>query len=106
MIKKLIFLSFLFLAGCHSESFYKAGDGVLLSAGLSLPSEETVQIEALNYTSGERVYVRHPSYVRHKSEFSATNTYLFGLIEIRETRRLWVSAYPTNHMNLVERIDR
>lgn len=98
MIKKLIFISLLFLAGCHSESFYKAGDGVLLSVGLTLPQEEIVQLEALNYTSGERVYVKHPSYVLHKSEFSATNSYLFGLAEIRETRRLEVRAYPTNQV--------
>ena len=42
MIKKLIFIVLLVLAGCSSDSFYKAGDGVLLSVGLSIPYEETV----------------------------------------------------------------
>lgn len=60
MKKLLAIIALLSLVGCKT-SYYEAGDGVLVNAGITVPGNDTIQLEVLNYVSGEKARVKSPS---------------------------------------------
>ena len=99
---KKILIALLFLTGC-STNYYKSVDGVNFGLGVSLPNEEYLQIQAVNYLSGQKTTVKNTAQIFQVSEFVSSNDY-FGVIHIRENRINSVYVVPvlTNNLEKAE----
>lgn len=85
MKKALVVLLAIVSFGCSSP-FFKSVDGVSNSVAISIPSEDAIKLQVLEYLSGEKVVVRDKAKIKYKFESASTNNY-FGIIHIKEHRQ-------------------
>lgn len=80
----LILIYCFMLSGC-SQPFFKSVQGTSTSIGLSIPSEDALQMEAVHYLNGEKVIIRDSSTIEYVFKTAETNSY-FGIIHTQSQR--------------------
>lgn len=90
MMKRLLILGFLLLAGCRTSSTYIEGNSLAL--GLYVPSSgQLYGVQALSWLSGCKVSVPTNQAFAISREFSSSNDY-FGIVHIREKTKTKIES--------------
>jgi hypothetical protein len=83
---RLILLSLLFLlTGCQSL-FFKATQGNVTNIGVTLPSNNTLDLQIASYLNGDIITVKDKSEITYSWQTSETNSY-FGIITTQNNRK-------------------
>lgn len=88
----------LLLAGCQNP-FFKSTDGTATQIGLSLPANESIQIQAISYLNGQSIYVKDIANIKYKFTSSQSNEY-FGVIRTVNFRTSDLVINPTNSYSI------
>lgn len=90
MMKRILILGFLLLAGCRTSSTYIEGNSLAL--GLYIPSSgQLYGVQALSWLSGCKVSVPTNQAFAISREFSSSNDY-FGIVHIREKTKTKIES--------------
>ena len=84
-------------SGCV-RTYYRNVDGVNASIAVSLPDEDYIKLQVVEYISGNKTIVKEPAKIKHNFKTYATNEYLWGMIRINERRENDITVTPTNAM--------
>lgn len=75
----LLIITACIIMGCQSP-FFKSTQGTFLNAGLSIPTQSTIDLQIVSYLSGENIFIKDKSSVDYEFTSAETNSY-FGLIK-------------------------
>lgn len=90
MMKCLLIMGFLLLAGCRTSSTYIEGNSLTL--GLYIPSSgQLYGVQALSWLSGCKVSLPTNQAFAISREFSSSNDY-FGIVHIREKTKTKIES--------------
>lgn len=84
--------------GCASKQRYI--EGTHLALGAYLPFEDSIYgVELLQYTSGAYLSIPTNAAFKFEREYSATNSYFWGMAETREWTKTKASSYEIEKSN-------
>lgn len=85
-MRKLFLAALLLLAGCAGKQRYL--EGTHLALGAYIPWDEGLYgVELVQYTSGALLATSTNTPCTFSRTYSATNTYLWGMVETRESTK-------------------
>ena len=85
-MRRLLILSALLFAGCFSGQRYT--EGSYLALGAYVPVESNLYgVEIVQYLNGARLCTQTNTPCVFSRTYNATNSYLWGMVETRETTR-------------------
>lgn len=90
-MKRIILATCILLAGCMSKQRYI--EGTHLALGAYLPFEDALYgLEIVQYTNGAIFSTSTNTPCSFERQYSATNSYFWGMVETRETTKTKVEV--------------